>query len=85
VSRQSSDFRQGVEAAAKWLATQFVAKSFIERMLADVADDPEGTELRTVAQIVRFIRETSFGQSYTVNADMNQLAESIAAGDWKRQ
>jgi hypothetical protein len=86
VSRQSSDFRQGVEAAAKWLATKHKDVALAGHMLLEVADDPEGTEARTVAQIVQFMRETAFGQSDRVGGtEIERLAASIAAGDWKRQ
>lgn len=99
MSRQASDFRQGVEAAAKWLREkdcreyhfgpngfdQNGSKEMARSMLLTIADDPEGTESRTVAQIVRFMRECGYGGDFgEVNSVIQQLADDIAAGDWKR-
>jgi hypothetical protein len=52
--KQPSDFRQGVEAAAKWLREEDPSNyeagapfgSLADDMLAAVGDDPEGTEAR---------------------------------------
>jgi hypothetical protein len=85
--RQASDFRQGVEAAATWLMSRscrryfskYLADRIAKEMLLAVADDPEGTEARTVAQIVQYMRDRKYGHF------VREIADSIEAGDWKRQ
>ena len=99
MARQPSDFRAGVEAAAKWLQEQDCrnyrfgpygfelneAKELARTMLVVVGDDPEGTEARTVAQIVQYLRETAFGLIDEGDRKaVMRAANSIAAFDWKR-
>jgi len=52
-------------------------------MLKAVGDDLEGTEARTVAQIVQYMRETAFGQKD--RAAIDRIANDIEQFDWKRQ
>lgn len=78
----------GVEAAAKWLRglPVNVRGSFLaDAMLAAIGDDPEGTEARTVAQIVQYMRETAFGQKGQDVVNIKRMAESIQSGEWKRR
>lgn len=91
--KQPSDFRMGVEAAAKWLRDSGkslgLQRELVElisiRMVATIGDDPEGTEARTVAQIVQYLRETSFGH---MDEDHRKAIVRAAAAierlDWKR-
>jgi hypothetical protein len=92
VGRAASDFRQGVEAAAKWLrgreddrgTMRYIAcNGLADQMLKAVGDDLEGTEARTVAQIVQYMRETAFGQKD--RAAIDRIANDIEQFDWKRQ
>lgn len=82
--RQASDFRAGVEAAAKWLEASH-SRELAAAMVRSVADDPEGTEARTVAQIVRYMRETAFGMSDGTGVRaIERMANDIEHYDWKR-
>ena len=54
-----------------------------DQMLKAVGDDLEGTEARTVAQIVQYMRETAFGQKD--RAAIDRIANDIEQFDWKRQ
>ena len=87
VGKQASDFRQGVEAAAKWLRGEVgvPGQTMATRMLAAVGEDPEGTEARTVAQIVQYLQEQELmADDDVASIALRGAAEDIARGDWKR-
>lgn len=82
----------GVEAAAKWLrsrpgdrrfASDDDVRHIADEMVRSLTDDPEGTEARTVTQIVRYLRECAFGDEKSKS--LIRMADYIEAGDWKRQ
>ena len=86
MSRAPSDFRAGVEAAAKWLReADDDGRLMADDMLAAVGEDPEGTEARTVAQIVQYLREQELmADDDVASIALRGAAEDIARGDWKR-
>lgn len=92
MSKANSDFRQGVEAAAKWLRGASIpsydgmtAQDLAARMLTELDLDDEGTEARTVAQIVRYLRDTAIGMDDDVWCTaFNTAANDIENFDWKR-
>ena len=93
MARQNSDFRAGVEEAAKWLRSRpgdrrFVSDDVVrhiaDEMVRAIGDDPEGTEARTVAQIVQYLREQELmADDDVASIALRGAAEDIARGDWK--
>jgi hypothetical protein len=77
-----SDWEEGVLAAATWLRHRASPDelSRIDQMLREIKQpDTEGTEARTVRQIVRFIRDHR-----DAGHDTAHMAVAIEAGDWKQ-
>lgn len=93
MARAPSDFEEGVLAAAKWLRNQEDSENAIyflgwsrtaSNMLAEVTGPDEGTEARTVAQIVQYLRERGYGDK-GLAAVCDRLAANISVGDWKQR
>jgi hypothetical protein len=88
--KQPSDFRAGVEAAAKWIRTQDSNDWYLDlgglaiKMVSELDLDNEGTEARTVAQIVQYIRERTWGMKGAAPVEIERIASDIEAYDWKR-
>ena len=71
---------------AKWLRGEVgvPGQTMATRMLATVGDDPEGTEARTVAQIVQYLREQELmADDDVASIALRGAAEDIARGYWK--
>ena len=84
--RAPSDWEMGVLAAAAWMKTHGTAAmdGFVEKMLRDIKKpDTEGTEERTVRQIVQWVREQGFGQTGETRVACSRLAVGIEKRDWR--
>lgn len=85
MARAPSDFREGVEAAAKWLQRHYPQVSLSNRMLAEVTGPDEGTEKRTADQIADFVLEQQAGHpsNSDVRLSIRRIGYAIRSGDWK--
>ena len=90
MARAPSDFQEGVLAAAKWLRERaHPEEEFkIDMMLSAVVrpEHDEGTEARTVRQIVTFLKERQIGgrnRNETADQAIRRVAYAIQSGDWK--
>jgi hypothetical protein len=80
-----SDWEQGVLDAAAWLREHSRSATAVEMLEALSGKDSEGTEARTVKQIVTYLREvaTQAGSDEEARAGALAAAKAIEDGWWK--